>query len=114
MGFLQLLQLRQDVHAVDAAIGPEIEQYPLAAKFFDIQRAGRVEPLLAPLEWRGLHAVREGMLAHVLLQRSLLGLGLGFGGAFVRAVRGGLDCRGAAWGSFVGAAGLADAGRAAA
>ena len=36
IGLFELFQLRQDVHAVDAAVGPEIEQHELAAQVFQV------------------------------------------------------------------------------
>jgi hypothetical protein len=44
---LQSLQVGQDVHAVDAAVSPEIEQHDLAAQFAQAERAVGVEPLQA-------------------------------------------------------------------
>ena len=40
---LELFQHRQDVHAVDAAVGPEVQQHDLAAEVTDVDRAGGVE-----------------------------------------------------------------------
>ncbi len=38
----ELLQLRQDMHAVDAAIGPEIENHELATQVTQAERLGGV------------------------------------------------------------------------
>ena len=43
----ELLQLRNDVHAVDAAISPEVEQYDFAAQLADRDRPLGVQPLQA-------------------------------------------------------------------
>ena len=40
---LELFQHRQDVHAVDAAVGPEVQQHDLAAEVTDVDRTGGVE-----------------------------------------------------------------------
>ena len=57
IGLLQLFELRQNVHAIDAAISPEVEQYKLAPQVAECQRLFRVEPLTLSLElWSGLAA----------------------------------------------------------
>ena len=43
-GLLQLVQFGQDVHAVDAAVGPEVEEHELPPQIVQFQRPGRVEP----------------------------------------------------------------------
>ena len=48
---LQLGQVGQNVHAVDAAQRPEIEQDDLAAEVLQTERAGRVEPGDAALQF---------------------------------------------------------------
>ncbi len=50
VGLLELRQLRQEVHAVDAAVGPEIQHDELAAERFDGERLLRVEPAEPGLE----------------------------------------------------------------
>ena len=51
----ELLQLRQDVHAVDAAVGPEVEHHELAAERCQFQRLSRVHPLARAAERRSRH-----------------------------------------------------------
>ncbi len=53
---LKFLQNRQDVHAVDAAIGPEIEQHKLATQLLEIDRSAGVDPSSAGVERRRLLA----------------------------------------------------------
>ena len=43
-------EVGQDVVAVDAAIGPEVEQDDLAAQLFEVDRPGGVEPADSPLQ----------------------------------------------------------------
>ena len=50
---LELFQLRQDVHAVDAAVGPEIEDDEFAAQGVEIDRLVGIEPLRCRLPMRG-------------------------------------------------------------
>ena len=68
IGLLQLLELRQHVHAVDAAVGPEIEDHELAAERLEVDRPRHVQPARAPFErgrevrageWVGLHRVKR-------------------------------------------------------
>jgi len=51
---LQPGQVRQDVHAIDAAEGPEIQEHDLPFEvFFQGERAGRIEPGYSPFQFRG-------------------------------------------------------------
>ena len=59
----QLLELRQNVHAVDAAVGPEIENDEFAAQVFKIDRRRGVQPLGAPFQRRGRRSPRKWILA---------------------------------------------------
>ena len=59
---LQLFQLRQDVHAVDAAIGPEIEQDEFALQV-GLRQRGSVQPRDVLRELRNLQPTREGIEA---------------------------------------------------
>ena len=73
IGLLELLQLGQDVHAVDAAVGPEIEQDELAAQLLEVDRPGRVDPLDAAVERRGPPGFRKWVFVS-RCRRRLLGL----------------------------------------
>ena len=58
---LQLLQVRHDVQAVDAALRPEVEQHDAAAQIGERQRAtAGVEPVEAIRERRRAHDARCG------------------------------------------------------
>ncbi len=60
--FLKLLELWQHVHAIDAAVRPEIEHDKLAAQIFEIDRARCVQPLGAAFQCRRGSSLRERML----------------------------------------------------
>ncbi len=58
IGPFQLFQFRQHVHAVDAAVGPEIEDHEFAAQGVQIDRLVGIEPPVPPSNagagtWRG-------------------------------------------------------------
>jgi hypothetical protein len=52
---LELLQIRDDVHAVDAAVGPEIEQNDLATQFAQTEPPVGIEPFEATGKVRRIH-----------------------------------------------------------
>jgi hypothetical protein len=52
---LQVLEVGQHVHAVDATVGPEVQQHDLPGQFVDAQGAVDVKPLGRPGEIRGPH-----------------------------------------------------------
>ena len=58
---LEVLQIGEDVHTVDAAIAPEVEQYDLAMQVAELDRAGDIEPAGAAVEKviRKLEPLRE-------------------------------------------------------
>ena len=70
IGVLELLELRQHVHAVDAAEGPEVEQHELAAQVGERERLGGVDPLEVAIERRRGHAARKGMREQLQLPPS--------------------------------------------
>ena len=76
---LQLLQLRQDVHAVDAAIRPKIEQHELPPELLERERPGGIDPAFRGRQFRHLDPLREGVF-QLRFGRSLLN-GLLFGWA---------------------------------
>jgi hypothetical protein len=49
---LQLLQLRQNVHAVDAAKRPEVEHHELAFEVLEVDRPAGIDPGGAAIERR--------------------------------------------------------------
>ena len=55
----------QDMHAVDAAVGPEVEQDDLAAHILQGNRPADVEPFRTALEARRRKALGEGILGGV-------------------------------------------------
>ena len=69
VGLFQLLQLRQDVHAIDAAIGPEIQQHELPAEVLQLQGPRSVDPLQA----RGKLGHRDPLAKRGFQRRHLLG-----------------------------------------
>ena len=69
---LELLQVGQDVHAVDAAVGPEVEQDELALQIRLGKRSASVEPLQPLGKLRHVDAAGKRILAVV----RLIGLGL--------------------------------------
>ena len=50
--FFQLLQIGNDVHAVDAAVGPKIEQHNFAFQRRERQRLIRIQPTATAAEFR--------------------------------------------------------------
>ena len=52
---LEELQIGQDVHAVDAAIRPEIEEHDLAAEILQLDRSGNIEPAVAAVKQVSRH-----------------------------------------------------------
>ena len=61
IGLLQLLQLGQDVHAVDAAVGPEVEQHELAAEVGEGERLGGIDPFDAAGDFGGVEPAGIGV-----------------------------------------------------
>jgi hypothetical protein len=51
----QRLQLREDVQAVDSAVGPEVEQDHAPAEIGEAERPGGIEPLQALGKLRGVN-----------------------------------------------------------
>src|SRR5262249_55930951 len=73
----ELLQIGNDVHAVDAAIGPEIQKYDLASQFSQRNWFLCVEPFDSPREFRRIDFAFEHFIfgwSHLfaLLWRSLI------------------------------------------
>ena len=66
IGPFELLELRQDVHAINAAVGPEIQEDELAAEGPKLDRAGGVQPGEPGRQRRDLHALLKGRLRHFL------------------------------------------------
>jgi len=66
---LEELQVGQHVHAVDAAVGPEVEYDDLAAEVLEVDLAagGDVEPPETPFEAGGCRSVGERVLGRRLL-----------------------------------------------
>jgi hypothetical protein len=88
----QLFEFRQHVHAVDAAVGPEIEDDEFAAKVFQFDWRRRVEPFGAALQRRRRGAVGKWIfgrfigLGRICCRHARLGQLADFGG--VAGVRG--------------------------
>ena len=60
----QLLQFGENVHAVDAAEGPKVEEHELALQILLRERLG-VEPIDSPRHFRAL----EALIAERILRR---------------------------------------------
>jgi hypothetical protein len=58
--FLQILEIGEHVHAVDAAIRPEIEQNDMAFEVFDCDGLSCVEPPVGSREIRGRNLLTLG------------------------------------------------------
>ena len=64
---LERLQIAQHVHAVDAAVGPEVEDHDLAAQLRDRDRRGDVEPVDGAVERRRGESVLVAVLRSSLI-----------------------------------------------
>ncbi|MEZ5950224.1 MAG: hypothetical protein R3C12_13635 [Planctomycetaceae bacterium] len=63
----KVCQVGQNVHAIDAAVGPEIEQHHLAAQVLPGEWLVNVQPAIVPIQAGGIEPLREGALSGVLL-----------------------------------------------
>ncbi len=80
VGMLELLEFRQDVHAVDAAERPKIDEHELALQIFQVDRPAGVDPGGASFERRGSQLA----LLKDLIQCAVLPIG---GGSAQRAAQ---------------------------
>ena len=58
--FFQVAQVRQDMHAVNATVGPEIQDHDPAPQVFHAERRRRIKPFQFPRQFRGADA-RHGI-----------------------------------------------------
>ena len=62
----EALQVRDDVHAVDAAVSPEVEQHDLAAQRRERERRVRVQPPAPAFEFGRTHAPQFTFTRHFI------------------------------------------------
>ena len=61
VSLFELFEFRQDVHAIDAAEGPKVDEHELAPQVAERDRAGGVDPLEIAVQRRCLDAAGKGM-----------------------------------------------------
>ena len=84
IGLFELLEFREDMHAVDAAVGPEVDHHPLAAQVLEPDRAGRIEPLGIPGKLGSSKSFGKGVAVRRITISRLCGRLLGCHGRELR------------------------------
>ena len=63
----EILQVGQDMNAVDAAVGPEVDQDDLSPQILQRDFAGRVEPRFSAIKAGSREAVRKRILQRLAI-----------------------------------------------
>ena len=65
----EVIQVWKDMHAVDAAEGPEVDQHDFATQVFDRDRSRRIQPFDTPFQFWSRMPIRKRVLDFFPLRR---------------------------------------------